>query len=63
MVSYCILGLDVYFVIQKKTIAFLTHNAIRLRPRSHGNDIAPFHIVPFQKVELSGVAFTRERLK
>ena len=33
------------------------------RPRSHGNAIVPFHIVPFRKVERSGVAFIRERLK
>ena len=30
---------------------------LQLRPRSHGNGIVPFHIVPLQKVECSGVAF------
>ena len=39
------------------------HDCGILRPRSHGNAIVPFHIVPFRKVERSGVAFTREHLK
>ena len=42
------------------TFACVVHS---LRPRSHGNAVVPFHIVPFRKVERSGVAFTRERLE